>query len=102
MGYIQAAMAVAGTAYGIIQGERGNSAQRQGLRRQAAAQEEAKAAAFRQDALAQEATNRANSKSPDASALLDRERNSLSSMLTGANGVPYGRLRLGKPSLLGS
>lgn len=102
MGTVQAAVAVAGLAYGIIQGERGASAQRKGLRQQAAAQQFAEDAAMRQERNAQEAQAKANARRPDVSALLAGERGfGVSSMLSGPAGVALNRLRLGRSSALG-
>lgn len=102
MGYVQAALAVAGTAYGIIAGERSGAAQRKGLRLQAAAQQTAEDAAMRQQRLADEASAKANAKKPDISALLAGEQGlGVSSMLTGPAGVALNRLRLGRSSALG-
>lgn len=102
MGYVQAALAVAGTAYSMIQGKQARSAQKQGLRLQAAAQQTAEDAAMRQQRLADEASAKANAKKPDISALLAGEQGlGVSSMLTGPAGVALNRLRLGRSSALG-
>ena len=102
MGYVQAAAAVAGLAYGVIQGERGNKASKMGLRSQAAAQQAAQGAAMRQERNAAEATAKANAKAPDVSALLAGQQGfGISSMLSGSAGVALNRLRLGRASALG-
>lgn len=102
MGYVQAAAAVAGLAYGVIQGERGNAAQKKGLRQQADAQRFAEGAAMRQERQAQEAQAKANAKAPDVSALLAGQQGfGVSSMLSGPAGVALNRLRLGRSSALG-
>lgn len=102
MGYVQAALAIAGAAYGVIQGERTNKAQKKGLGLQAAAQRTATDAAMRQQRQADEAAARANAKKPDVSALLAGEQGfGVSSMLTGPAGVALNRLRLGRSSALG-
>lgn len=103
MAQIQAIAAVAGLAYGIIQGERGNSAQRKGLRQQADAQRFAEGAAMRQERSAQEAQAKANQRGPDVSALLAGQQGyGVSSMLSGPAGVALNRLRLGRGSALGA
>lgn len=102
MGYLQAAVAVAGLAYGIIQGERGATAQRRGLRQQADAQQFAEDAALRQERQAAEAQRKASRRPADVSALLAGERGmGISSMLSGPAGVALGRLKLGRSSALG-
>ena len=102
MGYVQAAAAVAGLAYGIIQGERGSQAQKKGLRLQCAAQQTAEDAAMRQERQAMEAQRKANQRKPDISALLAGEQGlGVSSMLSGPAGVALNRLRLGRSSALG-
>lgn len=103
MGYVQAAAAVAGLAYGVIQGERGNKAQKLGLRQQGEAQRAAEGAAMRQERQASEAQAKANAKAPDVSALLAGQQGfGVSSMLSGPAGVALNRLRLGRGSALGA
>lgn len=102
MAGLQAAIALAGTAYGIIQGERGSMAQKKGLKLQAAAQRSAEDAAMRQQRMADEASAKANARKPDISALLAGEQGlGVSSMLSGPAGVALNRLRLGRSSALG-
>lgn len=102
MGQIQAAIALAGLAYGVIQGERGSKAQKRGLRQQADAQQFAEDAALRQERQASEAQRRAARRPADVSALLAGERGmGISSMLSGPAGVALNRLRLGRSSALG-
>lgn len=69
------------------------------------AQKDARRNALRQERAADEATNRANQKSPDVAGLLaDAQRRGLvgGTMLTGPQGVDSSALQLGKNSLLGS
>lgn len=103
MAVITAAAAVAGLAYGIIQGERSSMAQKKGLRQQADAQRFAEGAAMRQEREASEAQAKANAKAPDVSALLAGQQGfGVSSMLSGPAGVALNRLRLGRGSALGA
>jgi len=69
------------------------------------ARRDARDAALRQERAADEATNRANQKSPDVASLLaGAQRRGLvgGTMLTGPQGVDASALQLGKNSLLGS
>lgn len=102
MGYVQAALAVAGLTQSIIQNERGQRAQRRGLQQQAQAQQFAEDAALRQERQAAEAQRKAARRPADVSALLAGERGmGISSMLSGPAGVAMGRLKLGRSSALG-
>lgn len=103
MGYVQAAIAVAAMAYGVIQGERSSQAQKKGLRLQAEAQDRAEARAVRQENAAAESYRRENAKIPDIGAMLTQEQTlaGTNSLLSGPGGVAAGRLRLGRPTLLG-
>lgn len=96
---VLAAAAVAGTAYSIYAGEKAS-------KKQTAAQNEARAAAQKQEKLADEAVNAANRKTPDTGALLTAAGNMgatgpMSTMLTGPAGVDSNTLSLGKNTLLG-
>jgi len=93
---ITATTAVATTAYTMDQ-------QRKMSNR---ANDQALAAAKKQQQASDEATNRANSKSPDTAALmasnmLAAKGGQSGTMLTGPSGVDPGSLTLGKSSLLG-
>ena len=102
MGYVQAAIAAAGLVYGVVQGERGNRAQKRGLAMQAEAQQSAEDAAMRQERQTAEAQRKAARRPADVSALLAGERGmGISSMLSGPAGVALNRLRLGRSSALG-
>lgn len=95
--------ALAGLAYGVVQGERSAAATKKGLRQQADAQRFAEGAAMRQERSAQEAQAKANARAPDVSALLAGQQGfGVSSMLSGPAGVALNRLRLGRGSALGS
>lgn len=101
-GPVQAAIAVASLAYGVIQGERGSQAQKKGLRLQGEAQRTAEQSAMQQQRRADEEAARANRKAPDISALLAGEQGlGVSSMLTGPGGAALNRLRLGRSSAFG-
>lgn len=99
MGYVQAAAAVAGLAYGVIQGERGSQAQKKGLRMQDEAQQTAESRALRQERQAEEQFNRANRKTPNIDDILAGESlySGSSPLLTGGRRSP----RLGSSSALG-
>lgn len=94
------AIGTAALGYGVYSGEKGRAAQRQGLRAQEAAQNEAKQAALAQQVRDQQRLAQANQKQPDVEGLLSLEQqpSALSaSMLTGG-GKKGGRSR---PTLLG-
>lgn len=102
MAVVTAAIAAAGLAYSIVQGERGAAATRKGLRQQRDAQQFAEDAALRQERQAVEAQRKASRRPADVSTLLAGERGmGISSMLSGPAGVALGRLKLGRSSALG-
>lgn len=91
--------AVAGTAYSVYAGERSASAQKD-------AQNQARSAAQTQAKAADEATNRANQKTPDTSAILAAQNQAgkggqSGTMLTGSSGIDPAALQLAKSTLLG-
>lgn len=89
------ALSAAGFGYGVYSGERAESARSD-------AADEAKKRARKTELDAQQATNKANQKTPDLDAILQRARSKPSgTMLTGAAGVDPSRLNLGKTTLLG-
>ena len=89
------ALSAAGLGYGIYSGERAQS-------QSADAASEAKKRARKAELDAQQATNKANQKTPDINSILQRSRDKPSStMLTGSYGVDPSRLNLGKSTLLG-
>lgn len=93
------AAAAAGTGYSIYEGERSAAAQNRS-QRQALADSRATAKA------ADEATNRANQKRPNANAILASAQQAAKggmggTLLTGPQGVNPGEMSLGKSSLLG-
>lgn len=95
-----AAAAVAGTAYSIYNGQ-------QQLSASADAASKAQATADKQAKAADEATNRANQKKPDTSAILAAAQQAgkvgtSGTMLTGPTGVDQSALNLGKNTLLGA
>ena len=93
------AIAATGTGYSIYQGERAAEAQEKAQRMSMAeAQKTARAA--------DEATNRANQKRPNANAILAAAQQAAKggmggTLLTGPQGVNTGELSLGKSTLLG-
>ena len=93
------AIAATGTGYSMYQGERAAEAQEKAQRMSMAeAQKTARAA--------DEATNRANQKRPNANAILAAAQQAAkggvgSTMLTGPQGVNTDELSLGKSTLLG-
>lgn len=94
------AAAVVGTAYSIYNGEKQRSAQGE-------AQSQAKEAATKQAAQADQAMNKASPKAPDTSAILSQAQQSSKAgasgtMLTGPTGIDANSLTLGKSTLLGS
>lgn len=100
MGVTAAVAAVVGTAYSVYSGERAADAQEK-------AQQQAKANADKQAKAADEATNRANQKQADTSAILSAAQQAgkggaSGTMLTGPQGVDPNSLSLGKNTLLGA
>jgi uncharacterized protein HemX len=103
---VLAAAAVAGTAYSIYAGEQASQKQGEALNQQRQAQSEAKVAAEKQQSTAEQNVNRANSKQPDAGAILSAAGQAAKggpagTMLTGPMGVNTADLNLGKSTLLG-
>lgn len=99
MGVTAAIAAVASAGYSIYSGERASAAQNK-------AQNEARSRAQAQANQAEQATNRANQKRPDAAAILDAatqagKGGASGTMLTGPQGVDPNALNLGKNTLLG-
>jgi Flp pilus assembly protein TadB len=98
MGVTAAVAAVVGAGYAVHSGEQAKNRQED----QAAAQKRANAKAEKQ---ADQAMNRANQRTPDASTLLAEAQNrglNSGTMLTGAQGIDPSALTLGKNTLLGS
>lgn len=96
---VLAGAAAAGTAYSIYAGEKARGAQED-------AQNQARANAQKTADAADQATNRANQKAPDASALLSANQAAAKggpsgTMLTGTSGIDPSLLQLGKSTLLG-
>jgi len=103
---IGAAAAVGGTAYGIVNGQNQQGAQKKALATQNQAQQEAEANTLSTDRMAAVASDAANQQKPNISAILARAATMgsaglSSTMLTGPAGVTGG-LNLGKNTLLGS
>lgn len=103
---VLAVAAVASTAYSIYSGERAAEKQQEALGQQRTAQAEAKTAAEKQQATAEQNVNRANAKQPDAGAILSQASQAAKggpagTMLTGPMGVNTADLNLGKSTLLG-
>ena len=98
--------AAVGTAYSIYQGERAAGQQKEALKKQAGAQEEARMAARSQARQSDEAMGRANRKTPDTGGIMAAASQAAqggpgSTMLTGPTGVDPNALSLGKNTLLG-
>ena len=103
---VLAAAAVASTVYSIYSGEKQAEKQQEALNQQRAAQADAKTAAEKQQATAEQNVNRANAKQPDAGAILSQASQAAKggpagTMLTGPSGVNQADLNLGKSTLLG-
>ena len=97
---------VVAVGYTIYSGERAADAQREQLDMQRRAQENAMQQQKKADKMAEEATNKANAKRPDAQGILAAAEQSamagdMSTMLTGAQGVKPEDLQLGRKTLLG-
>lgn len=97
---------VVGTGYSIYSGERAAGQQRQALKKQAGAQEQARMEARSQQRQSDEAMGRANRKTPDTGGILSAASQAAqggpaSTMLTGPTGVDPNALSLGKNTLLG-
>ncbi len=99
--------AAAGAGYTIASGEDAKKKQKEGLRKQEAAQQEAVRAAQNQQRKSEMAINQANRRAPDVNSIM-QAANSASkggpsgTMLTGPTGVDPNALSLGKSTLLGS
>lgn len=98
--------AAVGTAYSIYSGERGAAQQRQALKKQAGAQEQAKMDAISQERRSAEAEGRASRKQPNVAGIMDAAGQAAQggpsgTMLTGPTGVDPNALSLGKNTLLG-
>lgn len=103
---VLAAAAVTATAYSIYSGEQQQKKQGEALNQQKQMQSEAKVAAEKQQATAEQNVNKANSKQPDAGAILSAATQAAKggpagTMLTGPMGVNQADLSLGKSTLLG-
>jgi hypothetical protein len=103
---VLAAAAVTATAYSIYAGEEQSKKQGEALGQQRQAQAEATKAAEKQQATAEQNVNKANSKQPDAGAILSAATQAAKggpagTMLTGPMGVNAADLSLGKSTLLG-
>ena len=97
---VAATAAVVGTGYSIYAGEKAADEQEK-------SQKIAKSNALKQEKLQDEATNRANQKSPNVNAIMAAAQQAAKggvggTMLTGPQGIDPSALQLGKTSLLGS
>lgn len=104
---IAAGVAAAGVGAGVYEGNKAASAQKKGLQQQQNAQTQAEQQALDVQRKNEMATNAANQKVPDLSAILARAATSgrdgiNSTMLTGPGGVNPAGLNLGGKTLLGS
>jgi predicted ATP-dependent serine protease len=96
-----------GAAVGAYSAYTANENAQKAQSQQESAQNQAKASALKQEKAADEATNRANAKSPNTSAILDQAMQSgkggaSGTMLTGPQGIDPSTLSLGKSTLLGA
>ncbi len=103
---VMAVAAATTAAYTIYSGERAADKQNEALQQQRQAQAEAKTAAEKQQATAEQNVNKANSKTPDAGAIMSAASQAAKggpagTMLTGPQGVNTADLNLGKSTLLG-
>jgi len=103
---VMAVAAATTAAYTIYSGEEQSKKQDEALQQQKTAQAEAKTAAEKQQATAEQNVNRANAKQPDAGAILSQASQAAKggpagTMLTGPMGVNQADLNLGKSTLLG-
>lgn len=105
MGYVGAAAALIGAAYGIYSGERSASAASEANRKQEKAQKESVAQAAAAQRRAMEEQRKATRKTPDMLSLMNDSAGGLtgpsSTMLTGSTGMSRAGTRLGSTSLLG-
>lgn len=95
-----------GTGYSIYSGERAAGQQKEALRKQAGAQEQAKMEAISQERQSSEAMGRANRKQPNVAGIMAASSQAAQggpsgTMLTGPMGVDPNALSLGKNTLLG-
>lgn len=103
---MSAFIAAVATTYMIYSGERANRNQEKQLELQRQAQADALAQQKKADKMAEEATNKANAKRPDAGAIMAAAEQSamagdMSTMLTGSTGVKPEDMMLGRKTLLG-
>ena len=103
---VMAVAAATTAAYTVYSGEKAADKQQEALEQQRTAQADAKSAAEKQQATSEQNVNRANSKSPDAGAILSAASQAAKggpagTMLTGSQGVNQADLNLGKSTLLG-
>jgi uncharacterized protein HemX len=103
---VMAVAAATTAAYTVYSGEKAADKQKEALDQQRSAQAEAKTAAEKQQATSEQNVNRANSKQPDAGAILSAAGQAAKggpagTMLTGPSGVNQADLNLGKSTLLG-
>lgn len=95
---VAAAVGIAGTAYGVHQGQ-------MAAKKQNSAQNDARDAALKQEKLAEQDMNRLNRKSPNLKSILESNASgrgmTSGTMLTGPQGVSTSDLSLGRSSLLG-
>ena len=99
--------ALAGALIGDAAIDKPQKLQEQSINNQKTAAEQATVQAAKQADLAEQANNRANSKSPDIGAMLSSNQQAAkggqsSTMLTGPQGVDMSQLNLGKNTLLGA
>jgi hypothetical protein len=107
LGIAGLALAGTGTAISAVSGAKANANQQTALKNQTVATQTAEANALSTERKNETATNAANQRTPDISAILSQAANSSkvgigSTMLTGAGGVNNSSLSLGKNTLLGS
>ncbi|WP_039761168.1 hypothetical protein [Bartonella queenslandensis] len=97
------AASVGTTIWGMSQAEKVKEQNRKALESQQRAQEQMRIDAEKQRQMSQAELNKANRKNADKKALLDKARKGASSstMLTGAKGINFDELSLGKNTLLG-
>lgn len=103
---IAAGAAAVGTAYSIYSGERASGKQKQAMKKQAGAQEEARMEARSQQRQSDEAMGRSTRKTPDIAGIMSEAGQAAqggpsATMLTGPTGVDPNALSLGKNTLLG-
>jgi hypothetical protein len=100
------AVGAVGTGVAAYNGMQSSDSQKAALKAQTTTQQTATAAALSTERKNETATNAANQKAPDVSAILSQAANASkvgigSTMLTGPGGVSNGSLSLGKSTLLG-